>query len=639
MAPGGGGSGRKRKNTDNEEEEQRKRERQAAVVARVQDLDRDSLTQEIDLAAEKWLGQPTDTYDEVVRRAFDNFGVSPRDLDLDDIGSFGLRKLDDAIHGQEMEVIALYHHCRTVQLEDPGVVQKVVTCIEQVYYAKRIVLGAFQSKLATAQAQYGDALALDADLDARLGSWSLRFRWIDDDTTPMQKLLLYLLDQALEKRYRRHGGWVYEPITVNTRTTHAWKPVMEIKDWVYSECPKETAWQQWTWLTIGQNAKAVVEYLGNCQDYSFPELHKNRSVFAFANGVYVAKTDEWHSFDEPEKLSDNVVAAKFFDQEIPPEITHAQRWMEVPTPHLDSILDFQNFSDNVKRWMYVLLGRLLYDVGELDGWQVVPFFKGQASSGKSTLVLHVAKQFYEAIDVGILSNNVERKFGLSAFHDKLLFCAPEVKNDLVLEQAEFQSMCSGEDMTINTKFQKAFSKCWTVPGVLAGNEMPGWCDNAGSIQRRIVLFDFHRQVTAGDARLAEKLAQEIPAILVKCNKAYLEAVERHGNDNIWTAVPDYFKSTRDTLAQQSNVVEGFLASGDLVFGTDKYCPMEEFKLALKAFIQQNNYKSVKLTWDVFRGPLEKYGITKVRDTLEYNGRRLTRDYLKGVDMGFTNNVL
>lgn len=64
-----------------------------------------------------------------------------------------------------------------------------------------------------------------------------------------------------------------------------------------------------------------------------------------------------------------------------------------------------------------------------------------------------------------------KKFGLSAFSDKYLFVAPEIKSDLQVEQAEFQSMVSGEDIQVNTKYAKARSCVWTVPGVLAGNEV------------------------------------------------------------------------------------------------------------------------------------------------------------------------
>ena len=191
---------------------------------------------------------------------------------------------------------------------------------------------------------------------------------------------------------------------------------------------------------------------------------------------------------------------------------------------------------------------------------------------------------------------------------------------------------SGEDITINVKNRTAFSKVWKVPGALAGNEVPSWCDNSGSIQRRIVLFDFSRQVTNGDMKLGDKLAAEIPAILLKCNRMYLDAVSKWSHTNVWTVLPKYFLHTRDEMAQATNVLEAFLSSEDVVVRADIFCSFDDFKSALKVYAQQNNYAVKRLTVDFFRGPLDKFQITKVRDAREYMGKRLTRDWLQGVDI-------
>jgi len=524
--------------------------------------------------------------------------------------------------------------------EDPDVRERMIKCLEQIYYAKRAVMSAFQSKLSLHQLQAGDVFKIESSVDEQLGSWSLRFRWINnEDTNAVQKLLLHMLDVALEKRYRRHGGWCYEPIVIDGHTTHAWRPVMEIKDWLYSETRKETNWAEWQNLTASaNNARTVVEYLTSCSDHSFPELVKDRSTFAFTNGVYSARHDKFYPLGGEEKLSSSIAACKYF----PLEFVDHPRGAEIHTPYLDSIMDYQGFAPDVKQWMLIALGRLMYNLNDLDGWQVIPFFKGMASSGKSTVVLKVAKQFYEAIDVGNLSNNIEKNFGLSAFHDKLLFVAPEIKSDLRIEQAEFQSIVSGEDITINVKHKTAFSKTWTVPGVLAGNEVPGWIDNSGSIQRRILLFDFPRPVTNGDMRLGEKLENEMPAIILKCNRAYLEAVRKWGTTNVWTVLPRYFLATRDEMAQATNVLEAFLASQDVVLREGAYVPFDEFKMALKMFAQVNNYKQQsRYTAEFFRGAFDKARITMVRETREYRGRRLKRDYLVGVDLvgGQAENML
>jgi phage/plasmid-associated DNA primase len=79
---------------------------------------------------------------------------------------------------------------------------------------------------------------------------------------------------------------------------------------------------------------------------------------------------------------------------------------------------------------------------------------------------------------------------------------------------------------VAAKFKTAQTVEWKVPGALAGNEVPSWVDNSGSINRRIVLFEFPKRVHDGDMELGRKIDREMPAILRKCNKAYLEAVHR-----------------------------------------------------------------------------------------------------------------
>ena len=84
-------------------------------------------------------------------------------------------------------------------------------------------------------------------------------------------------------------------------------------------------------------------------------------------------------------------------------------------------------------------------------------------------------------------------------------------------------------MTIGRKFQTAESKLWEVPDILAGNEPPGYHDNSGSVQRRLVTIPFPKQVKPEhvDTELPDKLKAEVPAILRKVNEAYLQAVKKN----------------------------------------------------------------------------------------------------------------
>ena len=73
---------------------------------------------------------------------------------------------------------------------------------------------------------------------------------------------------------------------------------------------------------------------------------------------------------------------------------------------------------------------------------MIPYLKGVASSGKSTIVMRVCRGLYEPADVGVMSNNIERKFGLSALADKLLFVGPEIKGDCQIEQVMVCSLAA-----------------------------------------------------------------------------------------------------------------------------------------------------------------------------------------------------
>lgn len=1005
---------------------ERRREMSDAIRTKVTEMvksaDAETLLEEL---YSRWeLDATHSSIDAFSRLAFSNFGVEDDgDVDLNAPREFGLRQLDEVIEQHEQEAIAVFHAIKQQDPagERPELQLKATKVIEMVYYAKRLVLSAFQARLAVHQLHCADHV-LAPDLDLRLGSWTLRFRWIDQTrSTPLQKLLLHLLDTAMEKRYRKHNGFVYEPIVVDGYETHAWRQVCDVKEFVYESAKKEVHWDQWCNLTASaNNAKSAVEHLTASNDYQFPFLHRDRAVFAFRNGVYLAREDRFHRFAPgAEPLSDTVVAARYFDDDFDPH-DDTEDWRDIPTPSLQRIMDYQEWPADVCDWMYVALGRLLYNVNERDGWQVIPFMLGAASSGKchglgtpimlydgtsravedvrvgdllmgddgtprrvlalargvddmfhivprrkgypthtvtrehvlclkfsnqgseatwrygtteygrvvhfwdaklntarskklkfealdafrasldreqviemtvaeymalptwlkgylkcyrvatdfvvtedplfdpwvigawlgdghsagarmtmadeemvrgfeavaarhglvitkgagkylynvsqprdtrsmygnpflqalraydlvdnkhiphalktgsrttrmellaglldtdgwynpcgyyeitqknqrladdivfvarslgfgatltpvtkactrkgerregqyfrvnifgegladipvrlerkratavrkstrdslrwgftvkpagtqpyfgfetdgnhryllgdftathnSTVVLKVAKMFYEHGDVGVLSNNIEKQFGISAFHDKLLFCGPEIKGDLKIEQAEFQSIVSGESVQVAAKHKKAFTVEWTVPGILAGNEVPSFSDNAGSVQRRFLVFSFVKAVTNGDMKLGDKLAAELPAILLKCNRAYLDASARWGMRNVWTVLPAYFQATRNEMAQAVNSIEAFLASTEVVLDGMLYCPFKDFRAAWKSFSITNGYTqhNKPTTVSLFTTPFEKFGLRVETGTREYRGiQKNNVQWVVGIDL-------
>jgi hypothetical protein len=453
-----------------------------------------------------------------------------------------------------------------------------------------------------------------------------------EKATAFQKCLIITLKEAYRAGYRRYKGHCCEEIkTVDGYRTRAWNPVFTIEEFVYSLPKKESNFVNWKNFTSkGSIFRDVIDNISKCQDAQFPEIKKRRHVWSFKNGVFVGK--EWipdrgvydcrfypYKSEKYACLDPSIVACKYFDQQFD-DFSHVEDWTKIPTPYFESVLKYQKLDDDVCNWAYVMGGRLCFDVGEMDGWQVIPFFKGIARSGKSTLITKVFKKFYENEDVGTLSNNIEKKFGLSAIKDAFMFIAPEVKGDLALEQAEFQSIVSGEDVSVAVKNKTAVSIEWKVPGVLGGNEVPNWKDNSGSVLRRILPWNFGIQVSDADIKLDEKLNNELPIILLKCVRAYLDYANKYGSKDIWNVVPKYFKKIQKQVAMVASSLTNFLESTNVVLGEELFVPQKDFIAKFNQHCKENNLGNHKFHQDFYAGPFSSRNIEVRVETVKYKGR-------------------
>lgn len=492
------------------------------------------------------------------------------------------------------------------------------------------------------------------------------------EETSFQKLLLFLLKRVYALNLRKYNDKLYTQTVVNVPglppyRTHAWHVYSEIEDFVYSAVPKETNYDMWLNLTSAHtNVSAATNYLKLCRDFELPKLEPDRHVFSFRNCVYNAETNTVYAYDDPNAgIPPSLVAAKFFNLDFPiPLVDVGLDWREIVTAKLDQILDHQKVPDipyrprrkvystdadgnrvceqvedetapfmSVKNWYYVFIGRMIYEIGEYDEWQVLLFIKGVAGSGKSTLG-KIVSNLYDANDVGVLSNNIENKFGLAALVDKLIYICYEVKHDFGLDQGEFQCMVSGEQMAIPKKFETATSVAWKTHGMFMGNEVAAWCDNSGSMSRRIVLGLFNEIVTDGNPKLFMELQEEMAHIILKSNRAYREAAESFGMLDIWNVLPPYFSENRRKLRAETHALAFFLENcTDLHWDPKAYMTMDDLKLMMNVYlIADGSFKTQRkgFTSDFYQWVFEAYKISVEGDARDYKGEVRTTNFINGV---------
>jgi len=483
---------------------------------------------------------------------------------------------------------------------------------------------------------FNHPLAENPDVDFNIG----------EAASPYQNLLVYLLKQAYRNGYRRYRDQCCKEIG-NTR---AWKPIKDIKDFIYDETQKEDNTEMWMNLTNrGGMANDVIRHLQNCKDIQFSEIKKDRHVWSFSNGLLDARPIDdnrdyiggplrftFYEYNSPQfaELDPMLVSCKYFDLPFDPHDSTPD-WYNISTPNFQKVLDYQKFEESVCRWIYVFMGRLCFDVNELDGWQIIPFLKGIAQSGKSTLITKVARKFYECEDVATLSNNIEKKFGLQSIYKGFLFISPEIKGDLQLEQAEFQSMVSGEDVSVARKNETAISMQWKTPGMLGGNEVPNWKDNSGSILRRLATVNFGRQIApdVADPHLESKLELEMPNILCKCVRAYLDYANKYADKDIWNVLPKYFKQIQNQVATVTNSLQHFLCSEKFRFGKDLCIPQKVFVAQFNQHCRENNLGTFRFNPDFYAGPFSSRELEVRVDSRVYNGQAFsTQPFIFGLDL-------
>jgi hypothetical protein len=472
--------------------------------------------------------------------------------------------------------------------------------------------------------------------------------------TAYQELLLFVLRTLSLRQLRRYNEACYRQIIsppvdigdgeLRRYPTHAWEHVCDIKEVIMQAASKEDAFSQWKNMVSGFNLEALAKYLAACDELEFQPLRPNRHWHAFHNGLYCTSTNQFCTWGSAQ-IPAEVVACNYHDAPFDTAVFGAH-FYDVPAPNFHSILESQlgagerkcgeseeaygariAEAEAVISWIYVFLGRLLFEVGELDSWQIIPFFCGKAGTGKST-ILKAAGWFFRDEDVETLANNAQKGFGLETFVGKLMWRCMEVKGDFQTDQAQLQSMVSGESISIMRKNKTALNITWTVPGILAGNEVPRWRDNGGAVARRVVVIKCDTNIEGRrDPHLEKKIRAEMPNLLHKCALAYTSAAHQFSRKDIWGKVglepgaeeteealavsrqfilPQYFHTTRENLKGETNILASFLKKNDDLIivkpppGSKSKksmvgMPFERFKEIATAWLLKNGDE--KMTWN------------------------------------------
>jgi hypothetical protein len=235
----------------------------------------------------------------------------------------------------------------------------------------------------------------------------------------------------------------------------------------------------------------------------------------------------------------------------------------------------------------ILIGRLFYPIGKYDQWQLMPFLKGDANTGKST-VIDIVSRMFPVGGVGSITGTQEGTFGLEALFTKRLVIIPDMPKGFSkkLDQSDFQSILSGETVSIARKTKVAVNEIeWKAPLIGAGNFLPDYKDSSGSISRRLAVFPFVNLVAEKNTLLKHDVIEnELVTVMLRCIFSYRQACDRFAGKEFWTRVaPRDLLHSQESVKEETNYLANFLQNGSpfyqIVHEDGAVTPYEELEKA------------------------------------------------------------
>ena len=408
------------------------------------------------------------------------------------------------------------------------------------------------------------------------------------ELSPYEKLRERLEDHASAAGLKKKAGMVYSPIP---GCPCAYEPLMSYEDHINHVLKGDS-----DYVSRVKHHLDLVTYMNVYNEDAFPRLETDVDLLSFANGVLILST---YAFIPYSDYADSELAGRVARHHIPSDWTD-----DTTTPLFDKILAHQfGETDCRLEVLYALIGRLFFQVRQLDHWEVMPFFLGEAGTGKSTVLSVISAMFAKSATADI-DCNTQKTFGLQEMYDKevvMIKDAPEKMSE-VLSQEILQKMVTGETIHISVKHRPAFDVTWKAPILAASNHPFDYKDNQGQMSRRVVIFRFDSPLASSmaDTTLESRiLSTELPNLVARSLSAYFGLVRSLGSASFWSACPDVLKESREDAMIQGNLVYRFLRAG--INGsrskTSRYyvrriegqvTSWEDFKKAFEAFKQYNH---------------------------------------------------
>lgn len=356
----------------------------------------------------------------------------------------------------------------------------------------------------------------------------------------------------------------------------------------------------------------MTQMLAMTLDPRFPTLKFDNHVYAFTNGTYNILTLEFRPYgsetnrvlaqtnldaadeaqhaefqrivDQENQALDDMspsqvastqqsclmaprmyIATQFVEDDLTMSLEELERVCEP----LMRILTFQEFDYNVRSWIYAVMGRTLFTIGDIkqrgdESWHTALFILGRAGTGKSRIVELITQLLPEG-KVGAVARSFEQVFGLESLAGMDAVVASEFPSQLPTDTLQ-QALC-GELISVAGKNKVARHMEWKAQWMIAANKFWDANNENDQLTRRLCIIEFCKFVQNQDTHLGIALRELRARILVLITRWYRHMVRTYGANcsfaDATAQSTNYFISERTKLFIMSNPLARFLLNAAL----------------------------------------------------------------------------
>jgi len=309
-------------------------------------------------------------------------------------------------------------------------------------------------------------------------------------------------------------------------------------------------------------------------------------------------------------------------------------WRDVPTPHLQRIMEDQHFPEDVQEWFMAMLGRMLARPDEWEHWQVVFCIFGVAGSGKST-VAKIVELFRRPEDIWTIGDNMEETFGLSGALGCKCGIAYDITSRTKFKQADWLSIVANDKVCIARKCKEVLEMRLKIHLMMLGNSRLPYDDSQDQVSRRKVPFSMTERITNGDPYIEAKNQQNVACLMFKCYSAYLEKCALYSDCMLTSILPQYFIDQRRREKAESHQLEHFIQNGtddiEVTRNNDDFMMWREFTILFNMHCKRSGLLQAKMVPEFYGQVLKEHGLRLTEHrTAHVNGVELRGQMILGV---------